>query len=532
MPSVAKLLQEDKTKELWQRCCGFIDLNMKQFMNIQYQLLAEQIELLKRCELGRKVMRGAEPGSVEEFREQVPITTYADYAPYLLEKREDVLPEKPLLWQRTSGRSGEYPLKWVPVTKRQYDDAGDAILAVFILASSKDRGDVILEEHDTLLYGAAPPPYTSGAYFRRIGEMDIFDILPPMDEAEKMSFEDRIEKGFKMGLSEGMDVVFAIPGVLVAIGERFGQGGGAKRAAAVLTKPKTLPRLLKAVVKSKLARRPLMPKDIWSLKGLVAGGSDNGIYKEKIKDLWGRYPLDVYGSAEVLIIAMQTWDYEGMTFLPHLNFLEFLPEGEWHKWSTDPTYQPNLLLLDEVQEGERYAVVITSFRGGVFVRYLIGDVIKIASLRNEKLNINIPQMLFDSRMDGIIDIAGFTRLTEKVVWQAIENSGVAYKDWSIRKEAGEKPVLHLYIEPLPNFKVTEEQAVNAIHKELKKLDSDYADAETMLGLKPLKVTILPPGTFQTYISRQRAAGADLAHLKPPHVNPPETTIEKLLTPVS
>lgn len=532
MASVAKLLQENKTKDLWQRCCGFIDLSMEQFMNIQNELLAEQIELLKRCELGNKVMCGTQPGSVEEFREQVPITTYADYAPYLLEKREDVLPEKPILWQRTSGRSGEYPCKWVPVTRRQYDDAGDAILGIFILASCQDRGDVILEEHDKLLYGAAPPPYISGSFFHRIAEFSIFDILPPIDEAEKMSFEDRIEKGFKMGLSEGMDVVFAISSVLAAIGERFGQGGGLKRAAAMLIEPKMLPRLLKAVVKSKLARRPLLPKDIWSVKGLVAGGTDNEIYRQRIKDLWGRYPLDPYGCAEALIIATQTWDYNTMTFLPHISFLEFMPEREGRKWLADPTYRPALFTLDEVQEGESYAVVVTSFRGGPFVRYFLGDVIKIASLRNEKLNIDIPQMVFDSRIDGIIDIAGFTRLTERTVWQAIENSGVAYKDWAIRKEAGEKPVLRLYIEPKQGVKITDDETTALIHEQLKKLDSDYAALETMLVLKPLKVTVLPAGTFQTYISKQRAAGADLAHLKPPHVNPSEATINTLLTPVS
>jgi hypothetical protein len=53
----------------------------------------------------------------------------------------------------------------------------------------------------------------------------------------------------------------------------------------------------------------------------------------------------------------------------------------------------------------------------------------------------------------------------------------------------------------------------------------------MLGLKPLKVTVLPAGTFEAYISKQRAAGADLAHLKPPHVNPADTVINTLLTPV-
>ena len=197
----------------------------------------------------------------------------------------------------------------------------------------------------------------------------------------------------------------------------------------------------------------------------------------------------------------------------------------------DKTYPAELLLLDEVKAGESYAVVITNFRGGAFVRYFIGDVVKITSLRNEKLNINLPQMLFDSRIDGIIDVAGFTRLTERMVWQALENSGILYQDWAMKKEAAEdKPVLHMYIEPKQDTGLSEDQVSAAIHEQLRELDSDYAALETMLNLKPLKVTILPQGTFQAYMAMQRAAGADLAHIKPPHVNPTQAQIDALLTP--
>ena len=45
------------------------------------------------------------------------ITTYADYPLYLLEKRDDMLTEKPIFWHCTLGRSGEYPSKWAPVTR-------------------------------------------------------------------------------------------------------------------------------------------------------------------------------------------------------------------------------------------------------------------------------------------------------------------------------------------------------------------------------------------------------------------------------
>ena len=78
MPEIKELLRQGRYEDAWQMCCGFIDLSLEQFMAIQKRLLLEQLELLKSCELGRKVMRGALPETIEEFREQVPLTTYAD----------------------------------------------------------------------------------------------------------------------------------------------------------------------------------------------------------------------------------------------------------------------------------------------------------------------------------------------------------------------------------------------------------------------------------------------------------------------
>lgn len=527
MPSALELLRDGRTEELWQKCCGFIDLSMEQFMTVQRRLLLEQIELLKRCELGDKVMRGAKPRSVEEFRRQVPITTYADYTPYLSEQREDALPAKPMLWQRTSGRSEVYSFKWVPVTRRIYQELGEIFLAVLIFASCREREDIVLEEHDKFLYAMAPPPYASGSWAYRAAEENIFEFLPPLDEAEKMEFEERIMQGFRMALFEGMEILFAITGLLVVIGEQFGQGGGLKRALPLLSKPRALARLLKAVLKGKLAGRSLMPRDIWSLKLLVGFGTDTSVYREKLKDMWGRYPLDVYGSTETVMIAMQTWDYDSMTFIPHINFLEFVPEEEYRKLAVDRSYQPDTFLLDEVEPGRNYGMVITNFYGGAYVRYFLGDIVRITSLQNEKLDINIPQMVFHSRVDGIIDINGFDYLTEATMWRAIEDSGLVYQDWLVKQEPDDKSRIHIYVEPKNGMGTDTEQAAIAISKQLRELEPFYGILEDMDHVT-LEVSLLPCGAFGEYISKQRAAGADLAHIKPPHVNPSDDIVDLLM----
>jgi hypothetical protein len=537
MTTEAELIVQGKNEELWQKCCGFIDLSLEDCMNIQRRLLREQLELLKRCKLGRSIMRGAEPGTVKEFRSQVPLTTYTDYEPFLLTKNERALPQKPMFWQHTSGRSGEYPFKWVPVTARQFAELRALLFACLAFSSCHEKGEIAYKRKDKFLYALAPPPYTTGSLIHAAPN-EVFDFLPPVKTAEDMPFEDRVQLGFKLALSEGLDLFFALSSVLVAIGDRFSQRSretGIKEIKPLLGNPKALSRLLKGLVKSKLARRPMLPRDVWKLKGLISTGSDGSVFRERVKQMWGRYPLDVYGGTEGIIMATQTWDYQDMTFIPHLNFLEFIPQEESLKSREDPFYQPSTLLLDEVRPGENYELAITNFYGGPLIRYKLGDMIKITAMRNEKLNIDIPQMAFHSRVDDMIDIAGFTRLTEKVIWQAIENTGVAYKEWTVRKEVRERPILHLYLEPRENGYITEKQVAESVHHELKRLDAPYADLESFLGFRPLEVTLLPENAFQGYMLRQQTAGADLAHLKPPHINPSDGIIECLVngkTPVS
>ena len=525
MATLVELFREGKHEELWQRCCGFIDLSLEEFMRIQRQLLLEQLELLKKSELGRYIMHELSPRNVDEFRELVPLTTYDDYAPYLLKRRMKGLPRKPILWQYTSGKSGEYAYRWAPITARQLDEIEPLIMAMLIFSTCKQRGEVSFQELDRVLYGMAPPPYATGTMARAFPN-ELFTFLPPMDKAEKMSFEERIQQGFDLALSDGIDLCLTMSSVAVAIGDRFSQRGKKTDLRPLLKRPRVLYRLAKGVARSKLAGRQLMPKDLWSLKGLITYGIDGAVYRERIKEMWGRYPLNFHGCTEAVLIAMQTWDYQDMTFIPHLNFFEFITEEESIKSWQDPAYKPKTYLMDELKPG-KYELVITSFHGGPFVRYKLGHLVEITSLRNEQLNIDIPQMVFLTRVDDQIDIAGFTRLSEKIIWQAIENTGIPYVDWTARKEVMNRPALNLYVELKENGHATEEMTT-LIHEELKKLDTPYSDLESFTGLRPLVVTLLPENAFQAYKLKQQAAGAELEHLKPPHINPTDDTINFLL----
>ncbi len=526
MLNLSEIFRQGQQQELWQRCCGFIDLTIDEFMRIQRQLLFEQIDLLKKCELGQSIMKGISPGNLSEFRQTIPLTTYDDYAPFLLKRKMSALPKKPILWQYTSGKSGEYAYRWVPITARQLDEIEPLIFALLLFASCKQRSEVNLNPMDKVLYGMAPPPYATGTMTRAFPS-ELFRFLPAIDEAENLSFEDRIKKGFNEALTEGLDLCLTLSSVAVAIGNRFSEHSNKFNLRKVMQDPQALIRLTKGMIKSRLANRQMLPKDLWSPKGLITYGIDGSVYREKIKQMWGRYPLDFHGCTEAVLIAMQTWDYEGMTFIPNLNFFEFIPEEEAIKARLDPTFTPSTKLINEIEPGN-YELVITSFHGGPFIRYKLGHLVKITALRNERLNIDIPQMTFLTRIDDQIDIAGFTRLSEKTIWQAIENSGISYVDWTAHKEVHDKPTLNLYIELKDHHDMTDQEIASLIHEELKKLNSPYAELESFVELRPLKVTLLAKDSFHAFKVKQENSGAELEQLHPPHINPSEKILDFLL----
>ena len=525
MLKAIELLQQGRSEELWQMCCGFLSLDLEQFMAIQKRLLLEQISLLNRCTLGRKIMHGAKPQTVEEFRQQVPLTTYTDCCPELSEKKEAPLPAEPAFWVHTSGRSGEYPCKWVPWTRAFVQELSVVMYGVGILSGCKGWGDVSrMNRCPKIVYTVAPRPYMTGALASMLELQSPSNYLPPLEESEELAFDERIRLGFKQALSQGLDYFFGLSMVLVVVGNRFSDSSNKVDIRPLLSQPRALFRLMKGLAKSKLAGRPMLPRDLWPVRGIISGGLDSGVYKNKIKALWGKYPLDTYTGTEGGIIATQTWDYDGMTFIPSLNFLEFIPEKEHLKWQLDHSYKPKAVLLDEVKAGEVYEIVITNFHGGALVRYRPGDMVRITSLRNDKLGIDIPQMVFERRADDLLDFV-FVRLTEKTIWQSIENTGLDYVDWTAYKKPGE-PVLSLSIELKNGYQANETEVAAAVREQVLKSDNSNKDTEslmrdefaTMIDFK-VEVDLLLQGAFGNYTKQRQAEGADLAHLKPPHINP-------------
>jgi len=269
-----------------------------------------------------------------------------------------------------------------------------------------------------------------------------------------------------------------------------------------------------------LQGRPLLPRDLWRVKGMLVGGTDTDIYRERLQAYWGIAPHEQYACTEAPgLMATNAWTRQGLYFLPDTCFYEFIPEEEWARARRDPSYIPATVLLDEIKAGIRYEMVITNFYGGPFLRYRLYDLVRCISLADEKAGIGLPAVTVEGRDSDLIDLAGFTGLIdETLMWRAIEHAGLSYEDWLVRKEiVGDgNPGLHLYIEL--REAIESQQIIERVHQQLVLRNRFYGDLASMLGYIPLRVTQLGPGTFARYVQMQRAAGADLSHYKPRHMN--------------
>ena len=519
-------LRNKQQELIWKEYCGFLDLDMDSYMTIQYRLMTEQIKLWSESELGKSILKGKKPETIDDFRRMVPLTTYGDYADILLQKRGEMLPDEPLIWIQTTWEGGKHPIKVAPYTRSMMDTYRNNIIACMILCSSQEKGKFSVKPKSTFLYALAPLPYATGLLPLALQEEINIEFLPPVKEAVKMSFSERNKKGFKLGLKKGIDYFFGLGSVsyYVSISLSAMSKGSSKtqgersKGINILNLPLgMLFKLLLAKYRCKKENRELKPKDLFRLKGFMCAGTDNECYKDDLEELWGIRPMEVFAGTEPTVLGTETWTRNGMYFFPDACFYEFIPEKDMLRNLEDPSYQPKTYLMNEVVPGEKYEIVISVLKGGAFARYRVGDMYQCVGLTSHEDGTKIPRFKYIDRIPTIIDIAGFTRISERSIQEVMDLSGLPVENWIAMKEFNEqnRPMLHLYVEikkqALTNAAISKEILREHLSIYFKYVDQDYKDLKRILGMDPLAITILKCGTFAEY---EKKMGRGLKHMNP------------------
>lgn len=503
--------------QVWDEFCGYLDLGLKNYMYIQKRLMQEQIDLWSASGLGKSLLKGKTPKTIDEFRQALPLTTYEDYAEILLKKRTDMLPREPMIWIQTTWEGGLRPIKLAPYTREMLDIYRHNVETIMMLASSTGKYKYTMREKDSILYGGAPLPYATGLMPSLLSEDISFVWLPDSNEHSDLSFSQRIKKGFELAYKYDIDYFFAIGSVANYITDSFGKKGAGVKTGLKIS-PRIAARYIRAKYLCKRDGRTLQPKDVFKLKGFIGAGTDSRCYKKKLGDAWGVTPIEIAAGTESTCIGVETWERRGMVLFPDACFYEFIPEDEMYKNLQDPSYMPKTCLMDEVSKDRNYELVITVFKGGAFARYRIGDVYRCVSAGGKD---EIPTFTFIDRIPTIIDIAGFTRITRRSVEEVIARSKLGIGRWFARKEYtdGNCPFIHMYLEMKPDAAESDAISKKILTEHLsvyfKSFDSDYEDLKKLLEIDPLQIQILKYGTIARY---ERLSGTELQRINPPDIN--------------
>lgn len=524
---------EEKLKKLtaedvWNEYCGFLDLSIDEYMEIQRRLLMEQIDLLSKCGLGTMLFKDEVPTSVEEFRKTVPLTSFADYAKILLSRRTDLLPAKPVLWLQTTWEGGDTPAKVAPYSENMLLIYRKNLMASMILATSTGRGKFTIKRNPKILYSLAPMPFVTGMIPDiLLSEMRV-RFLPTLKEAKNMSFTQKSKKGFELGIRGGMDMFFGLSSVMQGISKNFDMAGGGKFSLSTLFSISLiqLVKLLTAKYKSKRDGKPILPKDVFSLNVFVCVGTDSVLYKDELEEAWGKRPIELAGGTETTCFGIETWSKNGLVLFPDACFYEFIPENEMLRSIQHAGYQPKTYLMNEVVANQNYELVITVLKGGAFARYRVGDIYRCVRVKNKHDELDIPQFEYVDRVPTVIDIAGFTRITEKEIQTVINLSSLPISNWFALKEYDDNnhSYLHIYLETTDesqdNIRLTPKIIKEHMNVYFRYYDGDYKDLKKMLGIDPLKITLLKYGTIKRY---KNLFGIDI-----PKINPSRQEVIEML----
>ncbi len=503
-------LAQQEPKQIWDEYCGFLTLDMAQYMHIQNRLMEEQIALWSASALGQRILNGKKPASIASFREQTPLTTYEDYAEVLLQRRTDMLPAPPVTWIETTWEGGKHPLKIAPYTQGMLDTMRRNGVGIMLQASASEWGKFSLGEK--MLSGLAPLPYLTGLMGLIMEQEFQFTFMPPRETGRTMSFSQRSKLGIKTALSSGADYFLGMGSVSYFISKNLMHGSHGGHASTLSLR--AVLRLARAAIKAHREHREILPKDLFSLRGFVCAGTDNACYKDDLEQLWGVRPMELFAGTECSLVGTETFNRKDLYFFPDSCFYEFLPAAYVRKLDR---FLPTVT-MDQVEEGREYELVVTVFKGGAFARYRTGDLYRCVGIGEPLDHSTLPRFRYIDRVPSVIDIAGFTRITENSIQDVIQLSHLAIEHWCAAKEFDQEsghPYLHMYVELAQNC--IAEQAVNeeVLRRHLEiyfnYLDSDYNSLKTILEMEPLQITFLRCGTFLEYA---RQNGQEIERMNP------------------
>jgi hypothetical protein len=248
-------------------------------------------------------------------------------------------------------------------------------------------------------------------------------------------------------------------------------------------------------------RAPFYPREYWPPDRLLIGtwtGGTVGAYVRQFPRYYGEAivrDVGLIASEGRMTIPLSDTTSSGVLDITS-HYFEFMPEDEID------SPQPTVLAAHEVQEGRNYYILLTTAYG--LYRYHIHDLVRITGFHNRT-----PLVEFLSKGAHFANITG-EKLSEYQVAQAMREAtlelDLAPMTYSLAPcWDEERPYYGLFVERSEGLNAQMgKRLAEVLDHRLATINSEYASKRDTLRLSPLRLELLPPGTWQQW-DRQRLA---------------------------
>ena len=434
----------------------------------------------------------------EEYRKRVPIFSYDKMAKewwYQQQVYPDITwPGKPQYFARSSGTTGK-DCKRIPVTE-DYISHVHSVGVSMIKTLSNFNFPSELYEKEVLMLSSSSNLSNNKKGFKE-GEIsginvnnfpDWYDVFyrPGKEIASINNWEERLKRIVKEAPSWDIGFIAGIPSWILE--------------------------MLKAIIKKHQLKNI---HEIWpNFQVYSSGGVAFETYRSAFEKLCGKpiTIMDTYLASEgFLAYTARPGTMDMKLALQHGVYFEFIPFDERGFDSTGNLLEnPVTLTIDEIKEGEEYALLISSCAGAW--RYMIGDTIKFT-------NPEQAEIVLTGRTKFFLNVVG-SQLSEEKLDNVILKLSKKYKidvnEYIVGAIKRNNEYMHQWV-LITDSKLDTHTWKKDVDKHLKLANKNYKVARTK-ALKDIDVKVISKKTYHNYLASEKKKGGQV---KTPKVMPEE-----------
>ncbi len=243
--------------------------------------------------------------------------------------------------------------------------------------------------------------------------------------------------------------------------------------------------------------------DLWpNFRVYTHGGVNFAPYKKSFERLMGRemFYLETYLASEGFLAYQRKQDHSMQLVLDSGIFFEFIPfNSNNFKPDGKMVENPEVRLLDQVNEDEDYAILISTCAGAW--RYLIGDTIRFTSVKDFEIVITGRTKHFLSLCGEHLSVDNMTRAISEIS----ENLNIDIKEFTVAGIPYKKLFAHKWYIGTDQQVEDVQKLVRLLDETLSKLNDDYA-VERKAALRDVLVEILPSKAFYDWLKLKGKEG--------------------------